>query len=186
MTEVKWDGRTMATEEEEIRKEVEKFHTTLYTPAQVGMAVAEKLCVIASLSLARCRTKVQDDLVKKITLKEVRATLKEAPKGKAPEPDNLPVEVYRLLQALLALEITRLFNWCLNKSHQFPGENNVNICLIFKKKEATQQMKNWRPISLSNTDYKLLTCILSNRLIPVVGATLHQCYHSFPEKIYIE
>ncbi|KAJ9073947.1 hypothetical protein DSO57_1011165 [Entomophthora muscae] len=97
------------------------------------MAAAEELRAIASPSLARCSTKAQADLVKTITLKEVRATLKEAPKGKAPGPDNLPVEVYRLLQALLGLELTRLFNWCLNKGHQFPGGNKVKIYLIFKK-----------------------------------------------------
>ncbi|KAJ9077389.1 hypothetical protein DSO57_1017184 [Entomophthora muscae] len=100
----------MVTEEEEIRKEVELFYTSLYTPAQVDMAAAEELQEIASPSLARCSTKAQADLVRSITLKEIRATLKEAPKGKAPGPDNLPVEVYRLLQAPLGLEMTRLLN----------------------------------------------------------------------------
>ncbi|KAJ9087173.1 hypothetical protein DSO57_1035785 [Entomophthora muscae] len=131
----------MATEEEEIRKEVELFYTSLYTPAQVDMAAAEALQAIASPSLASCSTEAQADLVRTITLKEVRATLKEAPKGKAPGPGNLPVEVYRLLQAPLGPEMTRLFNWCLNKGHQFPGGNKVKICLIFMKKGATQQTK---------------------------------------------
>ncbi|KAJ9059705.1 hypothetical protein DSO57_1038702 [Entomophthora muscae] len=42
-------------------------------------------------------TKAQADLVRSITLKEIRATLKEAPKGKAPGPDNLPVETLKLM-----------------------------------------------------------------------------------------
>ncbi|KAJ9081790.1 hypothetical protein DSO57_1011139 [Entomophthora muscae] len=105
MTEVKRDNRTMATEEEEIRKEVELFYTSLYTLAQVDMTAAEELRPMAPSSLERCSTEEQMDLVRTITLKEVRATLKEAPKGKAPGPDNLPVEVYRLLQAPLASEM---------------------------------------------------------------------------------
>ncbi|KAJ9071956.1 hypothetical protein DSO57_1032171 [Entomophthora muscae] len=100
----------MATEEEEIRKEVELFYTSLYTPAQVDMVAAEELWAIASPSLARCSSEEQADLVRTITLKEVRANLKEAPKGKAPGPDNLLVEVYRLFQAPLASEMTQLFN----------------------------------------------------------------------------
>ncbi|KAJ9067775.1 hypothetical protein DSO57_1035804 [Entomophthora muscae] len=105
MTEVKRDNRTMATEEEEIRKEVELFYTSLDTPAQVDMAAAEELQAIASPLLSRCSTEEQADLIRTITLKEVRAILKEAPKGNAPGPDNLPVEVYRLLQAPLASEM---------------------------------------------------------------------------------
>ncbi|KAJ9083325.1 hypothetical protein DSO57_1035811 [Entomophthora muscae] len=82
MTEVKRDNGTMATEEEEIRKEVELFYTSLYTPAQVDMAAAEELQAIASPSLAICSAEVQADLVQTITLKEFRAKLKEAPKGR--------------------------------------------------------------------------------------------------------
>ncbi|KAJ9067557.1 hypothetical protein DSO57_1037950 [Entomophthora muscae] len=128
MTEVKRDNRTMTTEEEEIRKEVELFYTSLYTPAQVDMTAAEELWAIAAPSLATCSAEAQADLVKTITLKDFRGALKEAPKGKAPGSDNLPVEVYRLLQALLALELTQLFKWCLIKGHQFPGGNKVKIC----------------------------------------------------------
>ncbi|KAJ9054671.1 hypothetical protein DSO57_1011673 [Entomophthora muscae] len=86
----------MATEEEKISKEVEEFYTSLYTPAQVDIAAEEELWTKAAPSLARCSTEAQADLVRTITLKEVRATLKKAPKGKAPGPDNLLVEVYRL------------------------------------------------------------------------------------------
>ncbi|KAJ9049344.1 hypothetical protein DSO57_1025552 [Entomophthora muscae] len=81
MKEVKRDNGTMATEEEEIRKEVELFYTSLYTPAQVEMAAAEELWAIASPLLARCITEAQADLIQTINLKKVRATLKEAPKG---------------------------------------------------------------------------------------------------------
>ncbi|KAJ9080260.1 hypothetical protein DSO57_1027020 [Entomophthora muscae] len=75
----------MATEEEEIRKEVEQFYTNLYTSEEINMETAEELCAIASSALTTCVLEAQADLVKSITLKEVRATLKEAPKDKAPQ-----------------------------------------------------------------------------------------------------
>ncbi|KAJ9067672.1 hypothetical protein DSO57_1036727 [Entomophthora muscae] len=69
MTEVKQDNRTMDTEEEEIRVEVEHLYTTLYTPAQVDMAAAKEFWAIASPSLVKCSAEAQEDLVGTITLK---------------------------------------------------------------------------------------------------------------------
>ncbi|KAJ9061999.1 hypothetical protein DSO57_1015239 [Entomophthora muscae] len=113
MTEVRRDNKSMSIEKGEIKREVEDFYTSLYSPDTVDMCAAEALCNIASPVIIKCGEEDKKDLVAQITLKEVKATLKEAPKGKAPGPDNLPVEVYRSLKAPLASEMINLFNWCL-------------------------------------------------------------------------
>ena len=46
------------------------------------------------------------------------------------------------------------------------------ISLLFKKGDRTQ-LKNWRPITLLNTDYKILTKALANRLQRVLPSTIH-------------
>lgn len=67
-----------------------------------------------------------------------------------------------------------LFNEVLEKKVAFPGGHEVNITWIFKKRGNRNQIRNWRPILLSNTDYKLLTRILSDCLMELIGPKLHE------------
>ncbi|KAJ9083722.1 hypothetical protein DSO57_1031814 [Entomophthora muscae] len=110
MTEVRRDNGSIATEEGEIKREVEDLYTSLYSLDTVDIHAAETLRNIAASTIIKCGEEDKKDLMAQITLKEVKVTLKDAPKGKAPGPGNLPVEVYRLLQALLATEMVNLFN----------------------------------------------------------------------------
>ena len=47
------------------------------------------------------------------------------------------------------------------------------MCLIYKKKDR-RRIENYRPITLLNTDYKLLTKVLANRLAKVVDTVVHE------------
>ena len=43
------------------------------------------------------------------------------------------------------------------------------ITMIYKQKGDVAELKNWRPITLMNCDYKILTKVLANRIKPVMG-----------------
>ena len=52
------------------------------------------------------------------------------------------------------------------------SQRQAIITLIDKKKDRIF-LKNWRPISLLNVDYKLLSKTLSNRLTPILSTIKH-------------
>ena len=58
---------------------------------------------------------------------------------------------------------------------RLPSASQKRACLsslLFKKRDRTQ-LKNWRPVTLLNTDYKILTKALSNRLQQVLTLIIH-------------
>jgi hypothetical protein len=79
------------------------------------------------------------------------------------------------------LELLTLFNKKIQDKlcpHKF---NEGNIILLYKKNDP-ELLKNYRPISLLNTDYKLFTSILSERLIKTLRNKISSNQHAFLTK----
>ena len=98
-----------------------------------------------------------------VTTQEVHKVLTKYPHRKCPDPDGVPFELYATLSCLLAYPLSQLFNQCLISKLQLPGGELSYLCLLFKKGDRAD-LKNWRPLAMSNTDFKLLTKVLTNRL----------------------
>ena len=82
---------------------------------------------------------------------------------KSPGEDGITAEFYKTFMADLIPELSELFN-NLKLTHTTPASWKNSITkLIFKKNDA-RKLENWRPISLTNVDYKILSKILTNRL----------------------
>ena len=78
-----------------------------------------------------------------------------------------------------------MYEWDTNKDwkkKKKKRENNKNqknalIKLLFKKGDH-RELKNWRPVSLLNTDYKILSKILTNRtanVLPMIVPEEQKC-----------
>ena len=80
--------------------------------------------------------------------------------GKSPGTDGLPAEFYKVFWKDVSPFLIR----CLNKSYQRRGI----ISLIPKKDKALQELKNWRPITLLNCDYKIASKAIASRLKAVL------------------
>ena len=64
-------------------------------------------------------------------------------------------------------EIRDIFLQSINEAYYLgelsPTQKRGILSLLYKKNEKTI-LSNWRPISLLNTDYKIMTHALANRL----------------------
>jgi hypothetical protein len=104
------------------------------------------------------------DLTKIITEQELWKVIEESPLNKSPGTDGLTTEFYREFWPLIKNYLINSLNEGLKKGKLNISQRRGIISLIPKPQKDLDLLKNWRPITLLNQDYKYLTKILANRL----------------------
>jgi hypothetical protein len=104
--------------------------------------------------------------------------MKKFPKSKSPGPDGL-IELYSTFKEEFSKILTRPFNFCLENNKKFPQQmQEANTHLLFKTGD-TDNLANWRPISLLDSDYKILSSTLNNRLKSHLKHMIHSDQKGF-------
>lgn len=88
---------------------------------------------------------------------EVKASLKLMQNGKAPGPDGFPSEFYQKFSDQLAPLLLDMFNDSFEHGTLPLSLTQSSISLISKKNKDVEDCSSWRPVSLLNSDIKLLT-----------------------------
>ena len=90
-------------------------------------------------------------------LQQVIATLKAK---KAPGPDGVPNELYKLLDQEAELALLQAYNQIRSNLTIPPGWLEAKVVTIFKGKGSDTHPGNYRPIALLNVVYKILAAMI--------------------------
>lgn len=104
---------------------------------------------------------------------ELTEALKNMAKGKSPGPDGIPTEVYSKYQDLLLPVLLDKYNTILTEIALPDSFYDATIVVILKPDKDPEDYELYRPISLLNTDYKLMTKMLTTRLNTVIHSLIH-------------
>ena len=108
----------------------------------------------------------------KLTEHELHQALLTMENNKSPGIDGLTTNFYKHFWNLLGPELTNVYNYAFNQGILSTTQRRGIVTLIFKKGDRTR-LKNWRPITLLTTDYKILTKTLAIRLRDVLHLLIH-------------
>lgn len=103
-----------------------------------------------------------------ISMNEAEKASKSMKLNKSPGPDGLTAEFYHRFWDKLGPLLVKVYNECYQNGKLVQTQREAIITLIYKGGDR-QDIKNYRPISLTNVDYKILAFVLSNRLQDVIG-----------------
>ena len=102
-----------------------------------------------------------------LSVEECSAALKGMARRKAPGSDGLPMEFYLKFWDLLGEDLVCVLNSCFKSGRLSLSQRRGIISLSFKKGDRLD-IRNWRPISLLNVDYKLAARAVAGRLLKVI------------------
>ena len=98
-----------------------------------------------------------------ITVDEVIYALRSAKNGKAPGPDDIPIEILKLLDVNGVKVLHQLFN-CIYDTGKIPDDWLMSTFVTLPKKPSATQCKDYRTISLMNHVLKLFLRIIHQRI----------------------
>ena len=155
------------------------FYEELYAQKPSDKEAADHVlgCIRTKISPEQAEVMTRD-----ISVAEVRGAIRRAALGKSPGPDGLPVEFYRsLLQNRrkkgdgtpeVVKRLQGLFNAIQNGGPLPPEWTDGVLTLLYKNKGDKNELKNYRPLSIMNVDYKLYTEILMRRLVKALETAI--------------
>jgi hypothetical protein len=126
------------------------------------------------------KNKMEDPL----TVDECYEIIKTFKSNKSPGNDGISAEFYKKFWPIFGRYMVESFTESFIKGELTDSQKQAVITLIDKNKDRSL-LKNWRPISLLNVDYKILTKTLSRRLVDILPNIIHINQTGFIKNRYI-
>jgi hypothetical protein len=110
---------------------------------------------------------MNNELCKEFTDEEISNTIFQIGPLKAPGPDGFPACFFQHNWEVLNKEVIAVVKDFFETGVMPQGINETMIVLL-PKKEEPEELKDFRPISLYNIVYKVVSKFLVNRLCPLL------------------
>ena len=146
------------------------FYQSLFSKDVLNMQIQTEIIDDLDLSLTDFEREMCEGI---FTIDELLAALKGLQTGKTPGSDGLSTEFYLTFWDVLGDSLLSVLNEGFEDGSLASSQYEGLLRLIYKKDDR-RLPKNWRPISLLNTDYKLASKIITERLKKVMSSIVHQ------------
>ncbi|KAK3533832.1 hypothetical protein QTP70_032693 [Hemibagrus guttatus] len=167
---VRTESGDLLSESTEIRKQTVSFYSKLYSSEWSGAQVVEDSFLVG---LPKLSERAARELDRELSLEELHEALQRMENGRASGIDGLPAEFYKAFWAVIGQDVLDVLRDSILRG-ELPLSCRRAVLTLLPKKGDLTHLKNWRPVSLLCTDYKLLSKALASRLTKVMERLIHQ------------
>nr|P14381.1 RecName: Full=Transposon TX1 uncharacterized 149 kDa protein; AltName: Full=ORF 2 [Xenopus laevis]AAA49976.1 ORF2 [Xenopus laevis] len=161
------DG-TPLEDPEAIRDRARSFYQNLFSPDPISPDACEELWDGLPVVSERRKERLETP----ITLDELSQALRLMPHNKSPGLDGLTIEFFQFFWDTLGPDFHRVLTEAFKKG-ELPLSCRRAVLSLLPKKGDLRLIKNWRPVSLLSTDYKIVAKAISLRLKSVLAEVIH-------------
>ena len=168
------DDKSVINTDDKILKEAKSFYQKLYSFCKPQSISDYDNIFFPEGSTGTLEEQERKECEGLLTIGECLESLKTMAPNKSPGSDGLPVEFYKVF----CEDIKELLLSALNFAHA-KGCLSITqmrglglITLVPKKNKPANLLKNWRPNTLLNCDYKTATKSIANRMKKILTKTI--------------
>ena len=175
------------SDQKHVEKEIFKFYQNLYKSQEVNLSTLtiEKFLDHENLSHPMLTENLASNLEGEITVKEATKYLKKCRSDASPGSSGFTGGFYKLFWRNLKYSIVNSLNFAYETGNLSVSQKLGVIILLPKPDKDKRFLANWRPISLLNHIYKILSGALAERLKPVLQQIIHPDQKGFVSGRYI-
>ena len=176
MTQVKVNDR-IETNPEKILEAQREYYQNLYSERPINEEISKQFLQDKYIRKLNNEQGARGEGV--ITLKEVKSTLAGMANNKSPGSDGFTVEFYKFFINDIGNYIVNSLNCAYHKGVLSETQRLGILSCIPKGDKPREFLSNWRPISLLNIDYKILSGILATRIKPTLAEIIDKIQKGF-------
>ena len=159
--------------DEEILKMQREFYAELYSEDVNVDFVLENH---SSVKVSPEQKKLQQS---EITFEELGRAAKSMKNNKTPGPDGIPVDFYKTFWKRVGPILLRVYETAYQDQNMVKSSMLGILNLIPKPNKDSRYLKNLRPITLLNADYKLVEKVIYYRMLPAMHDIIHNDQKGF-------
>ena len=161
------------TSQKQIEEEVVAFYKDLYENYDKEHIVENAANDDFFKNLESVSAETEGTVTAPIGVEELGKTLSGC-RDSAPGPDGIPYSYYKGLWRHLGPLLVEAWNYSVSHGKLCPSHKASFLRLIPKPGKDKSKLTNWRPITLSNCDHKLITKTYANRMSLAVAQKIKE------------
>ena len=173
------------TKQDEILEKIKTFYKTLYSSRDETLTNVDLDDILTAVNIPKLNVNDASLLEKDITLEEAGIALKKMKNNKTPGPDGFTSEFYKFFWKDIGNFLIRSWKFAFETKELSTTQRQGVITILPKGDKPREFLKNWRPISLLNVSYKILSSILAERMKTVLSKLIHTDQKGFMSGRYI-